>query len=203
MNSRVFLSLLLIGLALVLVLLPENNIKKNQLRPLEYSAGLDKLIEPMGIDQAARHLANTDSTIQCIDIRQPEAFLYCHIPGAINIPYPQLFDKNRQGYLNPTQKTNVIYANDDLQSHMAVALLKSEGYTNNKVLQGGLNAWFGQVMEAAFSGGRISARENALYENRRKAKQLFTEWNSLPDSLKNTYLETKILDEAKLDGGCE
>lgn len=203
MNSRIYLSLLLIGLAVLLVLLPANRLKKDQVRPLEYVALLKQSIATVDIDKAARLLNTSDSTIQFIDIRQPEAFLYCHIPGAINIPYPQLFDKKLQGYLNFTNKTNIIYANGDLQSHMAVALLQSEGYRNNTVLQGGLNAWFGKLMETSFAGGKISARENALYENRRKAKQLFTEWNSLPDSLKTTYLETKLLDEANLDGGCE
>ena len=39
-------------------------------------------------------------------------------------------------------------------------------------------------MNSTFTGERISARENALFETRTRARKMFTEINSLPDSLK-------------------
>ena len=81
--------------------------------------------------------------------------------------------------------------------------MNGKGYKNNYVLKGGINEWFTTVMNAEeFKGGRLSARENSIYENRRKARILFNEINSLPDSLKNTFLKAKIIEESKLDGGC-
>jgi hypothetical protein len=58
-------------------------------------------------------------------------------------------------------------------------------------------------MNSSFSGDRISARENAIFEIRTKAKKLFAEINSLPDSLKLQFIESKKLEAKKLDGGCE
>jgi hypothetical protein len=58
-------------------------------------------------------------------------------------------------------------------------------------------------MNSSFSGERISARENALFETRTRAKKLFAEMNSLPDSLKMKYVNSKHLAAKKLDGGCE
>jgi hypothetical protein len=76
-------------------------------------------------------------------------------------------------------------------------------YNNTYVMTGGLNEWFSTVMNSNFSGDRISARENALYETRTRARQMFIEVNSLPDSLKMKFLESKHIAARKLDGGCE
>ena len=77
------------------------------------------------------------------------------------------------------------------------------GYKNSYVMEGGLSEWFNTVMESKFTGDRISARENALFETRTKAAQLFTEFNSMPDSLKAVFMAVEQFSAKKLDGGCE
>jgi hypothetical protein len=58
-------------------------------------------------------------------------------------------------------------------------------------------------MNSRFTGTRISARENALFETRTKAGKMFTEINNLPDSLKLKFIRSKLTAAKKLDGGCE
>ena len=58
-------------------------------------------------------------------------------------------------------------------------------------------------MNSSFTGEKISARENALFETRTRAGKLFTEINRLPDSLKLKFIEAKHIAFKKLDGGCE
>jgi hypothetical protein len=58
-------------------------------------------------------------------------------------------------------------------------------------------------MNSSFTGEKITARENARFEARTRAKKMFTEMNSLPDSLKVKFFQTKHLTAKKLDGGCE
>ena len=60
-------------------------------------------------------------------------------------------------------------------------------------MKGGLNEWYKTVMNARFTGEKITPRENALFETRSKAGKIFTEMNSLPDSLKLRFFETKHL----------
>ncbi|MFO7369793.1 MAG: hypothetical protein R6X09_05935, partial [Bacteroidales bacterium] len=74
---------------------------------------------------------------------------------------------------------------------------------DNQVMKGGLNEWYDVVMNSRFIGDKISARENALFEIRTKARKQFTDLNSLPDSLKARYRESKEIQRKKLDGGCE
>lgn len=70
-------------------------------------------------------------------------------------------------------------------------------------MDGGIGEWMKTVMETKFSGERITARENALFETRRRAGEMFTTLNSLPDSLKTQFLESRKFSAKKLDGGCE
>ena len=203
MNTRIYLSVNLIVIAFVLVFLPENENKKGEIKPFEQVQLLLKDNQAIGVDLAARYVATQNTDFQFIDLRSIEEYLAFNIPGSINIPYEQLFDKKWQGYLNQTDKTNILYGNGDFKSNLAVAILNNKGYNYNTILKGGLNEWFALVMNTKFKGGRLTARENALYETRLKAKNLFIEINSLPDSLKNTFLEARILEEEQLDGGCE
>lgn len=204
MNFRVFITINLIALAIVLLFLPGVTDKKYYLKPNQQVLNLSDENKFVSADKAARFINESDSTIQFIDIRTPEEFAACNIPRSINIPYGQLLDKRWQGYLNQEQKTNILYSNGNLNSSMAFALLSGMGYRNNLILEGGLNKWFQDVMNVQeFTGERISARENALLENRRKARELFTEFNSIPDSIRNAFLVVKILEEEELDGGCE
>jgi rhodanese-related sulfurtransferase len=203
MNARIFLSVNLIVLSIILVFLPANKNTKGQKNPLEQVEILGTANHTIHADMASRYIAENNEDIQFIDLRSPEEFMDFSIPGAMNIPFEQLFEEKWVGYFSASKKTNILYTNNSFKSSMAVALLISDGYTNNLSLNGGLNEWFALVTKTEFTGRRLSARENALFENRRKAKTLFIEFNSLPDSIKNTFVDAKISEQAKLDGGCE
>jgi hypothetical protein len=70
-------------------------------------------------------------------------------------------------------------------------------------MEGGMEEWHELIMKSEFSGERISASENAIFETRYRARDFFITMNSLPDSLKNVYLTVKRKEEAELTGGCE
>jgi rhodanese-related sulfurtransferase len=143
-----------------------------------------------------------DSTVQLVDLRTPEEFESFSIPGAINIPYNNMLSMDLGSYLDRDVR-NIFYANGDYLANYALVIARGLGFKNNMVMKGGLNEWYRTVMNSEFAGERISARENALYETRRKAGKMFTELNSLPDSLKTKYRESKEIERKKLDGGCE
>ena len=200
---RVKFSVLLVSLGLILAFLPEKNNHAHQLKPEEL---LDKALDETGyvtVDQAARFMISEDTTVQFIDLRTPDEYREFTIPGSINIPYNDLFNKDWQGYLNQNKVKNIFYAHGDVMANLAWTLTTSMGYEHNYVMKGGLNEWFNTVMYSQFKGGRITPKENALFETRYNARKLFTQINSLPDSLKLRFIEAKRIAETKLDGGCE
>lgn len=203
MNARVFLSVNIIAISIILLVFPAGEASKGQLSPLQEVYNFQQGRQFIDVDKAARLINESDTNYQIIDIRSFEEFLASSLPGSINIPLSELLAPEWQGYLKQEEGINILYSNGDYYSNLALALLSSKGYTGNISLKGGLNEWYAVIMNTEFKGGRITARENALYENRTKAKNLFTQINSLPDSLKNNFLEVKLLTEQELIGGCE
>lgn len=203
MNTRIKLSIFLVGAGILLAFLPYNAAKSFQLKPGELLEKANSSEIYFTVDQVARFINNEDSTVQLIDIRSEEAYNVCNIPGAINIPFADLLNPDWEGYINQTAVKNIFYGNGDQLSNSAWTVITGLGFENSFVMKGGLNEWYKTVMLSEFSGDKITPRENVLFENRFKARKTFTQINSLPDSLKTQFLAARRLKEAQLDGGCE
>jgi len=202
MKARVKFSIFIICMGLIVAFIPYKNNSPNQLNP---SGLLEKSIDQqflVSADKVAKYIVNEDSTVLIIDLRSPDEYKNFNIPGSINIPYKELLNKDFEGYLDQKKVKNIFYSNGDILSAQAWTLCSSMGYQNNYIMKGGMNEWYNTVMNSRFNGERISAQENALFETRLKARKIFTEMNSLPDSLKIKFIEIKRKNEKKLDGGC-
>jgi rhodanese-related sulfurtransferase len=203
MNTREKFSVGLLCLGLILALLPLSGSRSFIGKPQKLlSEVLDNNIY-ITVDQVARFIVSEDSSVQIIDLRTPEEFRKVNIPGSVNYPYSKILDNDPGTLLNNGKARNVFYSNGDFESSYAIAIARGLNQKNTYVMKGGLNEWFKVVMNSKFSGEKISARENALYETRTRAKKMFTEMNSLPDSLKQKFILSKHMATKKLDGGCE
>jgi len=201
MSTRVKISVLLVGLGFLLAFIPGGNGKSFRLKPGELveKTAQEKLFT---VDEVARFINNEDSTIQIIDVRSEVEFMECNIPGSVNIPLEKLTESGLENMLTSKNVRTIFYGNDDLLASMALTIATGMGNDNVFVMKGGLNEWFQTVMLSEYSGETITARENALFENRFKARSAFNQFNSLPDSLKTKYFDAKRLQQKKLDGGC-
>jgi rhodanese-related sulfurtransferase len=202
MNARVILSVWFIGLGIILALLPDKKVRSNQLKAnelLEKAINGDYLVS---VDKVARSLVMEDTTVILVDLRSPDAFKECNIPSAINIPYDKLLDEEYEGYMEQKEGKLIFYSNGDILAAKAWTLCAEMGYENIYIMEGGMNEWYKTVINSRFMGEQITARENALFETRSKARKLFIEMNSLPDSLKTNFRAMKQKSAKKLDGGC-
>lgn len=203
MNARIQITVLLVGMGILLAFMPNTTSKTFKLKPEELLAKSASDEIYFSVDEVARFVNTEDSTIQLIDLRSEKEFRKCNIPGSVNIPFEELLNKNYAGYLNQENVRTVFYGNGDQLANMAWTIATGLGYENSFVMKGGLNEWYKTVMLTKFEGERITPRENALFENRYKARDIFTQINSLPDSLKTKFFDAKRLQQKKLDGGCE
>lgn len=199
---RVNISILLIACSFLLIFVPGIGGYSFKVSPNELNKQVFEKDVAIDVDQVARWLNAEEEHLQLIDLRTAEEFKRFNIPGAISVPFDQFFDQHPETWLYNSSARYVFYSNGDVNSSYAVVLAKGLGYENCYFMRGGLNEWFDKVMESNYSGEKISARENALFENRKKAREFFTEINSLPDSLKLEFAEARRQAERKLDGGC-
>lgn len=203
MNTREKFSAVLISLGLILALLPLSENRTFSVRPHELLTEIADQNTYITVDQLAKFIVSEDNTIQIIDLRSPSEFRSFNIPGSINIPYNEFLDNDPDRILNNGKTKNILYSNGDFDSNYALVIARGLNYKNTYVLKGGLNEWFSTIMNSTFKGEKITARENSLFETRTRARILFTEINSMPDSLKRKFIESKHIAARKLDGGCE
>lgn len=203
MNTRIKYSACLLSLGFILAVLPYSGHPSLSRKPAElmaaFSAG-ELYITP---DQVARMIVSNDTIMRLIDVRTHEEYNAFTLPGAVNVPYQSFTEKDISAYLGKGKVKNILFSNGDTQATYAFILATGLKYNNMYIMKGGMNAWFDSVINSRFSGELITARENALFETRTKARKLFNEMNSLPDSLKAKLLASKQLEAKKLDGGCE
>jgi len=203
MNTREKISIILLSCGLILALLPLTGNRSFTVSPQKLLSEAFDEKSYFTSDQVARFVATEDTSVLLIDLRSPEEFSKLNIPGSVNIPYKNFIDIAPGTLTGGGNMKNILYSNGDIDANNAWIIAKGLKIKNIYVMKGGLNEWFNTVMNSRFSGERISARENAIYENRKKAGQIFTEMNSLPDSLKKKYFEARNVAAKKLDGGCE
>ena len=203
MNTRVKFSIILLGLGLILALLPLSGSRSFTVNPKKLLSEVLDNSTYFTVDQVAKFMVFEDSSVQIIDLRTPEEFRTLNIPGSINVPYSKLLDNDPGSFLNNGKTRNIFYSNGDFDSNYAIAIVRGLNFSNTYVMKGGLNEWFNTVMNSNFTGERISARENALFETRTRARKMFNEMNSMPDSLKMKFIRSKHIAAKKLDGGCE
>ena len=203
MNTREKFSAILLILGLILALLP---LSANRILTMKPKKLLTEVLDEktyLTVDQVARFIISEDNSVQLIDLRSPDEFSSFNIPGSINVPYYEFLDNDQDRVLNNGKTMNIFYSNGDFDSNYALVIARGLNYKKTYAMKGGLNEWFNTVMNSRFTGDRITARENSLFETRTRAKNLFTEINSLPDSLKLKFIESKRVTAKKLDGGCE
>jgi rhodanese-related sulfurtransferase len=203
MKTRQIITSILLLLGALLALLPLSGKYSLHAKPGNVLVSVLDEKNTFTADQVARFVVTEDSTLQLIDLRSAKEFAECNIPGSVNIPYADFLKKDPGPYLEDPGMRHIFYSNDDLHASYAQTLAVGLGYKNCFIMKGGLNAWYETIMNSEFTGDKISARENALFETRLRARNLFNEVNSMPDSLKMAYMATKRFDPKKLDGGCE
>jgi rhodanese-related sulfurtransferase len=78
--------------------------------------------------------------VYLIDVRDHVDWLDKHIPGAVNVPLTAL--TALPGKLPADKSTNIVtYCGDGHRGALAVAALRTLGYTHVRTLTGGLTAW--------------------------------------------------------------
>jgi len=190
-------------LSLILAFLPLTANRSFTVKPDVLITGVLDEATAFTVDQVADFIVREDTGFLLIDLRSADEYRKQAIPGAVNVPYSEFIRSDPEKWLGNRQIRTIFYSAGDLESDYALVYARGLGYENSYVMDGGLTEWITTVIKTKFTGERITARENALFETRRRAGELFTELNSLPDSLKMKYLESKKFSARKLDGGCE
>jgi adenylyltransferase/sulfurtransferase len=77
-----------------------------------------------------------------LDVRNPEEYAICQIPGSVLLPLPQL--GQRFGELDKNREL-VVHCKSGMRSAKAIAFLRQQGFTRLRNLKGGILAWADKI----------------------------------------------------------
>jgi len=203
MEIRKQITTLLLLLSLILAVLPLTANRSFKARPAKLLEEVLQDKTSFSADEVAGFIVREAGDIQLFDLRPAEDYRRDFIPGAESVPYANFIRTDPDIWLRDKNKRMILYSADDMEAASAMVYARGLGYDNTYFLKGGMTEWVRTVSATDFEGERITARENALLETRRRAADMYNELMSLPDSLKTKYLESKKFSARKLDGGCQ
>lgn len=96
--------------------------------------------ECFAIEQVQQLLKQSPDKLTIIDVRNPEEFAEKHIPGAINIPLPELEYRSKE--LSKDAIIITACGKGGGRSAQGAELLKQLGFSNANYLCGGTFGWY-------------------------------------------------------------
>jgi rhodanese-related sulfurtransferase len=163
------LTLILLTLALIIAMVPQNTTRPYKLTAEQMLDEIRTGTQFVAPDEVADKIIQKDPSIQMIDVRNPHEFDMFSLPGAINIPLQSILSKDHEEILNQGTRMNIFYSNGSTEANEAWLLTRQLGYQNNYVLQGGLNYWMETIMNPEKPGNLAANDELARYDFRKAA----------------------------------
>ena len=79
-----------------------------------------------------------------VDVRDPDEFAYCQLPGAELIPLATL-PSDAAAKLPDKSAEIIVYCHHGMRSMHAVGQLRALGYTNARSMAGGIDRWSREI----------------------------------------------------------
>lgn len=169
MNARVITSTVVVGLGLIIAAIPKNTTQPYKLSAEELLEQANSRIQYVHPDVVADMLVQKDPSILLIDVRNQDEYEKFSLPGAVNIPLPNLLAEEWKPYLDQDVRTNIFYSNGSLKANEAWMITRQLGYKNNYVLEGGMNYWAETIMNPEKPASTSPNEEFARYDFRKGA----------------------------------
>ena len=94
------------------------------------------------VEELAKRLSSSESSLQLVDVREPEELDRARIEGFINLPLSQFaqWGNDIQTRLQPHEETLVL-CHHGVRSAQMCQWLTSQGFSNVKNITGGIDAY--------------------------------------------------------------
>lgn len=171
MNPRIILASFLIPMGLIIAMVPADRTKQFKLTADELLTEVNTKSQYVAPELVADMIIQKDPSLQLIDVRSPAEFEKYSLPGAINIPLSDLLSEEHADILNQDTKMNIMYSNSTLAANEAWMITRQLGFSNNFVLEGGLNYWFEAILNPQKPVSTSPDEEFARYDFRVSASQ--------------------------------
>ena len=98
----------------------------------------------ISVREAQRLIAAKGASLRLIDVRDPDEFAFCHLPGAELIPL-QVLPSEAGAHLPDKSAGIVLYCHHGMRSARAAEYLRQLGYANARSMAGGIEKWSTEI----------------------------------------------------------
>ncbi len=98
----------------------------------------------VSVQEAQRLIAAKGVALRLIDVRDPDEFAFCRLPGAELISLPVL-PAEAAARLPDRSAGILLYCHHGMRSARAADLLRQLGYANAQSMAGGVEAWSTEI----------------------------------------------------------
>jgi sulfur-carrier protein adenylyltransferase/sulfurtransferase len=169
MKPYTWLAIFIIPMGLIIAAVPQNKTKPYKLTADQLLQEANSRSQYVTPDVVADMIVKKDPTLRLIDVRSQEDFEKFSLPGALNIPVADLLSDKYADILNQDVKMNIFYSNGTITANEAWMITRQLGFSNNYVLEGGLNYWFENILNAQKPSSASPDEEFARYDFRKSA----------------------------------
>jgi sulfur-carrier protein adenylyltransferase/sulfurtransferase len=169
MKSRTWLAVFIIPMGIIIAAVPQNKTKPYKLTAEELLSEANTRTQYVTPDVVADMIIRKDPSLRLIDVRSQDEFEKFSLPGAINIPAADLLSDQHTDILNQDIKMNIFYSNGTVAANEVWMITRQLGYTNNYVLEGGLNYWFDTILNPQKPSSTSPDEEFAKYDFHKSA----------------------------------
>ena len=171
MNTRVIISLIIVGLGLIIAAVPQNTTLPYKLTANQMLEQANTRVQYYSPEEVADIIIQKDPEFQLIDVRSQDEFEKFSLPNAINVPLPDILSEDYRDIMNQDVKRNILYSNGTIDAMKAWMITSQLGWENNYVMEGGLNYWVEVIMNPLPPASVNANEEIAKYQFRKAAGQ--------------------------------
>ena len=169
MKPRTWLAIFIIPMGIIIAAVPQNKTKPYKLTADELLSEANTRTQYITPDMVADMIVKKDPSLRLIDVRSQEEYEKFSLPGAINIPAADLLSDKYTDILNQDIKMNIFYSNGTVAANEVWMITRQLGYSNNYVLEGGLNFWFDNILNPQKPSSTSPDEEFAKYDFHKSA----------------------------------
>lgn len=171
-RNYIVLVIIAVGLAIGILLMDRTE-QKQEIDPETLAINYNDPSRFLSIDEVTDRLVRKDPSMLLIDVRPADQYKMFAIPNAINIPLDSLMANSTLEMMRRPEMEKVIYSNSGVISDQAWLLMERLNMPSVFVMEGGVNHWFKNIVQASVPPTVASQEEFDLYSFRLAANQYF------------------------------
>lgn len=167
----IILAAFLIPISLIVAAVPQH---KAEVQSVHIDSVMNEVLlgqQYYSVHEVAEFIVNKDPSVLLFDVRSVSEYEKFSLPNAFNMPLQSMSVDTIIEAILGSERDIIFFSNGTVNANQAYTIARMKGAENVYVMQGGLNAWGNQIINAQPPSASASEDEIAKYNFSKGAAQ--------------------------------